>query len=162
MDNYKRILLAADLIQADDNAVLERCKEVASKSGAEITLVHVVEPIYAYGSAWQPMVLDQWQEELQNTASEKLEELGRILNVPKERQILKFGAPREEIVHTAIAEDADLIIIGNHRRHGLSLLFLGSTTNGVMANAKCDVLCVDVSRSAPTQVSEALAEPATV
>jgi universal stress protein A len=37
----------------------------------------------------------------------------------------------------------DLIVVGSHARWGLALL-LGSTTDGVMHGADCDVLAVKV------------------
>ena len=42
---------------------------------------------------------------------------------------------------TAVA--CDLIVVGTHARWGLALL-LGSTTDGVMHGAECDVLAVKV------------------
>ena len=38
---------------------------------------------------------------------------------------------------------ADIIVVGSHGRHGLALL-LGSTANGVLHGASCDVLAVRV------------------
>ncbi|MEO1899758.1 MAG: universal stress protein, partial [Methylococcales bacterium] len=38
----------------------------------------------------------------------------------------------------------DLIVVGSHGRHGLALL-LGSTANGVLHHAVCDVLAVRLS-----------------
>ena len=38
---------------------------------------------------------------------------------------------------------ADVIVVGSHGRHGLALL-LGSTANGVLHGATCDVLAVRV------------------
>ena len=40
---------------------------------------------------------------------------------------------------------ADLIVIGSHGRHGLALL-LGSTANGVLHGAPCDVLAIRVGK----------------
>jgi universal stress protein A len=39
----------------------------------------------------------------------------------------------------------DLVVVGSHGRHGLSLL-LGSTANGVLHGAGCDVLAVRVGK----------------
>ena len=46
---------------------------------------------------------------------------------------------------TSIQEDiqANLIVVGSHGRHGLALIF-GSTANGVLHGAGCDVLAVRV------------------
>ncbi|TNF89176.1 MAG: universal stress protein, partial [Gammaproteobacteria bacterium] len=47
------------------------------------------------------------------------------------------------------AKGADVIVVGSHGRHGLALL-LGSTANGVLHGATCDVLAVRVGEQ-PTQ-----------
>ena len=39
--------------------------------------------------------------------------------------------------------DVDLIVVGSHGRYGLALL-MGSTANGVLHGASCDVLAVRV------------------
>ena len=41
---------------------------------------------------------------------------------------------------------ARLIVVGSHGRHGLALL-LGSTANGVLHHAKCDVLAVRIQEN---------------
>jgi universal stress protein A len=53
------------------------------------------------------------------------------------------GRPETEIHHVAEEIGADLVVVGSHGRHGLSLL-MGSTANGVLHGAKCDVLAVRV------------------
>ena len=40
---------------------------------------------------------------------------------------------------------ADLIVVGSHGRYGLALL-MGSTANGVLHGATCDVLAVRVGQ----------------
>ena len=52
-----------------------------------------------------------------------------------------MGSPKTEIVRVANENKVDLIIVGSHGRHGLALL-LGSTANGVLHHATCDVLAV--------------------
>ena len=51
--------------------------------------------------------------------------------------------PESEIPTQAKALGSDLIVLGSHARWGLALL-LGSTTDGVMHGADCDVLAVKV------------------
>ena len=41
----------------------------------------------------------------------------------------------------------DLIVVGSHGRHGLALIF-GSTANGVLHGACCDVLAVRIKKDA--------------
>ena len=46
-------------------------------------------------------------------------------------------------IHSLEEAGADIIVVGSHGRHGLALL-LGSTANGVLHGASCDVLAVRV------------------
>ncbi len=51
------------------------------------------------------------------------------------------GHPVESIIDYAVKHDNDLIVMGSHGRRGLARL-LGSSTNGVINHAPCDVLTV--------------------
>jgi universal stress protein A len=55
------------------------------------------------------------------------------------------GSPKAVILSQAEAMHADLIILGQHGRRGISRL-LGSTASGVIAGARCDVLAVRLDR----------------
>jgi len=74
-------------------------------------------------------------------AKKHLAALGDELDVAKDEQWLEIGSPKLEIVRIAEENNVDLIVMGSHGRHGLALL-LGSTANGVLHYAKCDVLAV--------------------
>ncbi|WP_226661930.1 universal stress protein [Microbulbifer aggregans] len=142
MAGYKNILVGLDLSE-DSSQVLDRAAQIAADSGAEVSLAHIIEPLtFAYGGDI-PMDLSEVQEQLQNQAKEQLRKAGASLNIPESRQHVILGQPATEIHR--IAEDAgcDLIVIGSHGRHGLALL-LGSTANGVLHGAGCDVLAVRV------------------
>ncbi len=89
------------------------------------------------------MDLSTIQEQIQDTAKMHLAEFARSLKIPDEDQHLIFGRPETEIHALANQIGADLIVVGSHGRHGLALL-LGSTANGVLHGAPCDVLAVRV------------------
>jgi universal stress protein A len=63
-----------------------------------------------------------------------------------EHQHIVLGRPEVEIHAKAEELGADLIVVGSHGRHGLALL-LGSTANGVLHGAGCDVLAVRVGKN---------------
>jgi universal stress protein A len=63
------------------------------------------------------------------------------LKLENTQQLLEQGDPRDEIIRVAKENQVDLIVIGSHGRHGLSLL-LGSTANAILHHAVCDVLAV--------------------
>uniref|UniRef100_UPI0035614A7D universal stress protein n=1 Tax=Zhongshania sp. TaxID=1971902 RepID=UPI0035614A7D len=56
---------------------------------------------------------------------------------------LLSGRPDSQIHELAKTLEVDLVIVGSHGRKGLALL-LGSTANGVLHGADCDVLAVRV------------------
>ena len=140
--NYKKIMLAVDLTE-ESNAVAARAVALANSYGAELHLVHVIEPLsLAYGGD-VPMDLSAVQEQIQEQAKSHLKDFGSRLDIDPAKQHLIFGRPESEIHRVAEEEGADLIVVGSHGRHGLALL-LGSTANGVLHGASCDVLAVRV------------------
>ena len=144
MSDYRRIVLAVDLTE-ESNVVADRARRLSQVFGAELHLVHVIEPLsLAYGGDI-PMDLSTVQDQIHDQAKSHLAEFGTRLGVPEERQHLIFGRPESEIQRTAQAVGADVIVVGSHGRHGLALL-LGSTANGVLHGASCDVLAVRVGR----------------
>ncbi|MEQ9451542.1 MAG: universal stress protein [Pseudomonadales bacterium] len=143
---YKKIMLAVDLTE-ESTRVANRAQALAAVSGAEIHIVHVIEPLsLAYGGD-VPMDLSSVQEQIQDQAKSHLRDFGTRMNIPVERQHLIFGRPESEIHRVAQEQGADLIVVGSHGRHGLALL-LGSTANGVLHGASCDVLAVRVGEVA--------------
>ncbi len=142
MSGYRRIMLALDLTQ-ESNPVADRAVSLAEANKAELHIVHVIEPLsLAYGGDI-PMDLSSVQEQIHEQAKSHLAEFANTLGIPEDRQYLIFGRPESEIHRVAEAKEADLIVVGSHGRHGLALL-LGSTANGVLHGAACDVLAVRV------------------
>jgi universal stress protein A len=145
MAAYKKIVLAVDLTE-ESNTVAQQALALAQQGEAELHLVHVIEPLsLAYGGD-VPMDLSSVQEQIQEQAKSHLSEFATQLSVPVERQHLIFGRPESEIHRIAEEVGGDLIVVGSHGRHGLALL-LGSTANGVLHGATCDVLAVRVGNS---------------
>jgi universal stress protein A len=144
MSVYKKIMLAVDLTE-ESKPVAERAMALVKAYDAELHLVHVIEPLsLAYGGD-VPMDLSSVQEQIQDQAKSHLAEFASGMSVPTEHQHLIFGRPESEIQRVADEEGADLIVVGSHGRHGLALL-LGSTANGVLHGAMCDVLAVRVGK----------------
>ena len=140
--NYHRVMLAVDLTE-ESNRVAERATALCKAYDAELHVVHVIEPLsLAYGGDI-PMDLSSVQEQIHEQAESHLAEFAARLDVPPDRQYLIFGRPESEIQRAAEAKGADVIVVGSHGRHGLALL-LGSTANGVLHGASCDVLAVRV------------------
>lgn len=143
---YSRIMLAVDLTE-ESVRVAQRAVALARAFNAELHVVHVIEPLsLAYGGDI-PMDLSSVQEQIHEQAKSHLAEFAATLDIPAERQYLIFGRPESEIQRVADSKGADVIVVGSHGRHGLALL-LGSTANGVLHGATCDVVAVRVGVTA--------------
>ncbi|CRX39011.1 universal stress protein [Estrella lausannensis] len=141
---YKSILLAADLIDQDDNPALEKAKAIRESTGADLHVVHAIELPSSYGTTYEMPIIAEWQDDLEASARKRLEKLGETLGINATKLHLKIGQPKYEILEVAKECSADLIIVGSHGRHGIGLLLLGSTANAVLHGAQCDVLAVRV------------------
>ncbi len=142
MNNYQHILLAADFSEHGE-IVAQKARYLATKYQAKLSVIHIVDNLPISDAAYGPVIpfdIDL-NEQLINAATKRLAELGNQLSIPKDRQFLEMGSAKLEIVATAEEQHADLIVVGSHGRHGFALL-LGSTANGVLHHAKCDVLAV--------------------
>ena len=142
MENYKHILLAVDFYEHSE-AVANRAKDLAIKYQAKLSIIHVVDslPITDAGyGADIPFNMDLTTE-LMAGAKKRLAKLAERLDVTEDRLWLEMGSPKTEIIRISEENKVDLIVIGSHGRHGLALL-LGSTANGVLHHATCDVLAV--------------------
>ena len=141
MAGYKEVLVAVDL--SDDlTGALKAAVEKAA-AGANLSLVHVLEPAYYYYGMEPALgtLPPSFEEDLLKRAKEQLEDAGRQFGVPAARQYLERGHAPTQILRLAQDKGVDLIIVGSHGRHGWRLL-LGSTANAVLHGARCDVLAV--------------------
>ena len=146
MMEYKHILVGLDLT-SESEEVAEKALSMKHALAAKLSIVHVIEPLsVAYGGDI-PMDISNIQEQIHETAEKQLAEFSNYFDIEKSDQHLVFGRPETEIHALASAIDADLIVVGSHGRHGLALL-LGSTANGVLHGAPCDVLAVRVGKNA--------------
>ena len=144
MSQYQKILVAIDLSE-DSAAVLQRARGLADANGAQLHLIHVIEPLsFAYGGDI-PMDFSGIQEEIHQQATQQMRRFAEQNKVDAEHQSIVLGKPEVEIRGAAKEQGTDLIVIGSHGRHGLALL-MGSTANGVLHGASCDVLAVRVGQ----------------
>lgn len=138
---YQKILLALDL-SSNTNELCNRAQDLANRFQAQLGLIHVVEPVvmgYAYDAL--PLIPAGVDEELQKRARKELSRLADAMAIPDAMCWAGLGATKTEILRVATESAFDLIIVGSHGRHGVSLL-LGSTANAVLHGAPCDVLAV--------------------
>ena len=142
MSQYKKVLVAIDLSD-ESNQVAQRAQGIADNGDCELHIIHVIEPLsFAYGVDI-PMDFSGLQDEIQNQATEQLKRFSEQNSIDHDHQHIVLGRPEVEIHAMAEEIGADLIVVGSHGRYGLALL-MGSTANGVLHGASCDVLAVRV------------------
>ena len=147
VSSYHRILLAVDLTE-ESSPVAARAHALAASEGASVHLVHVIEPLNFAYSGDVPLDISTVQDQIHDQARHHLQEFANRHQIDADHTHLLFGRPDSEIQRLAEEIEADIIVVGSHGRHGLALL-LGSTANGVLHGARCDVLAVRVGPDVP-------------
>jgi nucleotide-binding universal stress UspA family protein len=138
---FQRVLIAVDGSPIAIHA-MEVGAELAKALGAQIALVHVVDPKLASapeGGFPASAILDNLRQEgrqLLESASRRIE------GEPPPREYLVEGSPSREIITLATEWNADLIVLGTHGRSGIARAFFGSTAEGVVRHSQIPVLTV--------------------
>jgi nucleotide-binding universal stress UspA family protein len=127
-----RILLATDFSTRSDRA-LRRATLLARQISAEISLIHVVDDD-------QPPRLIKVEE---RAARELLDDLAATLReadrVDCETQVI-CGEPFQAIADEAERADADVIVMGPHRRQVLRDVFIGTTVERTIRTSRCPII----------------------
>jgi len=140
MADYKKILVLLDLTDASDQIVAAG-RDMAAHSNAAMVLLHVVEfvPSEPMGETLMPTV--QIEEDLEQRAKLKLNELSAKLGLSRVTIRVEAGNKKTEILRVAKEEAVDLIVLGSRVRHGLGIL-VNFTEDTVLHAAHCDVLAI--------------------
>jgi universal stress protein A len=143
MSLYKNILVAVDLTK-DSAMILDKARNIAKLYDADLSMVHVIEPIaVGYAVEVTSVDIEGLHEEVTKQARSTLNEMGANVGIEQNRLHTVLGQPAREIRELAKKIEADLIIMGGHGRHGWELLF-GSTSSSVTHGAGCDLLIVHI------------------
>jgi nucleotide-binding universal stress UspA family protein len=137
---------------------LDAAVELAGSFNSELALVHVTPVVPPLApSVARPRTFDvqQYQQELKNSAAEALQDLidHRLPPGIRCRHILLQGDAATEIVAAAQDQRADLIVIATHGHTGWRRLVFGSVTEKVVRSAGCPVLTVSPPLSSPSSNS---------
>lgn len=137
---FEVVLLATDLsatsTPAEDEAV-----RLAAGLGARLIAVSVIDPgsLRLPGGRYRTRV-DQVRHEREVEAQAlvaRAREAGVVTNF-----LVWEGDPGESIVEAATAEQASLIVLGSHGRHGVGRSLYGSVSDHVVRHAPCPVVVV--------------------
>ena len=147
MSRYSHILVAIDFSATADH-VLSKALNLARDNKTRISLLHVVEYLLPIDYPNYYLMNVNWAEEekvMLDHAQDKMKQLAKnhaLKNVTLEVEI---GTPKLVISQYIEQHQCDLVVLGSHGRHGLSLL-LGSTANAVLHAIPCDVLTIKIEK----------------
>lgn len=146
---YQHILLVTDL-QDDTDLVAARAKWILDKEeSAKLTVLHIVEEtMVGFGyelipaSALHEMIDD---ERAQIARTRLASVLARNDLQVHDVKIATAISSRRGIVDYCNNNTVDLIIIGRHKRTGLSAWITGATADSILPDVACDLLVVQLS-----------------
>ena len=139
---YKNILFATDFSPESRRAQV-RAVDVAQQYGTQLSIIHVIDYLPVSQLDGGLSVVPDLEQKLNENAHDDIAACAAEIPLKLSHEHVCTGSPKREITDYAQAINADLIVLGSHGRHGLGLL-LGSTANGVLHLARCDVLAVRV------------------
>lgn len=141
----RSVLIPVDLLQNSER-VVERAALLPFTETARVTLLHVVP---------KPLPL-RARQRIEGDARKALEGIARKLarELPKKVELttlVKTGTPAVEIARRAQSMKADLLVMGRVGRRPLRELFIGSTAERVIRQARLPVLVVRLPARGPYQ-----------
>ena len=138
VETYKNIVVAVDFSEKAKIA-FDRGVRIATLTGATMHLVCVIDTksfgsVEAYDMKYAKELMEKAAQHLQKFKEEA--EKSGVANV---HVIVDEGSPK--VVLTSL-EESDLIIVGATGLNRAERFLLGSVSENVVRNAKCDVLVV--------------------
>lgn len=135
----RRILLATDLAPASAGAT-DQALQLARDLRATLLVVSVIDPASLRSTG--PVVARMDQRRLaREVAAQAIVVKGRRAGVSVQFLVWE-GEPGPAIVEAAIAEAADLVVVGTHGRSRVGRMVLGSVSDHVVRHAPCPILIV--------------------
>lgn len=147
MNNYTHVLVAVDFSATADE-VINKAMDTVSRNKARLSMLHVVEYLPPIDSAYEPILASNWnidEKLLLEQAEKSLQKIADKHQLSDAARHVVLGTPKYEISQFVKDHGCDLVVLGSHGQHGISLL-LGSTANAVLHDMPCDVLAVKVSK----------------
>lgn len=148
---YNHILLVTDLGD-DTDLVAGRAKWVLERNpSSQLTVLHIVEETMV-GFGYELIPASALHDKIDNErAEEARERLATILNrndlQAHDVKIKMAISGRKGIVDFCQTHPVDLVIIGRHKRTGLSAWLVGATADSILPDIDSDLLVVQLKSS---------------
>lgn len=142
LQEYKSILVAIDGSTQAEKA-FKKAVEVAKRNNAVLVLAHVIDTrAYQSFSTFDGSIADNARVEAKNTLNE-YKEYAVKEGLEDVRIVLEYGSPKVMIAkQIPEAESVDLIMLGATGLNAVERIFVGSVSEYVIRQAKCDVMIV--------------------
>jgi universal stress protein A len=156
MLKLNRILCPTDFSEASLAGLVAACT-VARECGAELILLHVAEPLVAFGE----LLSDGDADFDCGEAKGKLDRLVGTHVPPGVTALpmVKWGNAAETILQVALDEDVDLVVIATHGWSGWRHMLFGSVAEALVHGAHCPVLTVPSKKVQEELPEEEVAVP---
>ncbi len=128
--SFRRLLCSTDL-RSRDHRICDWAAKLAEMTGAELTVLHVVEKIVGD---------DPTDEAIRQRLCEWVSPSVRGRCSVKE--IIRLGNAPEQIVREAESSGADLLVVGAYPLSSIETALFGSTTETLVRTAPCPVLTI--------------------
>lgn len=144
------ILAALTFDETGVNALREAARIAELHPASQLHVLHVVTEIKTSSSARELLSVERRLEHAPALMRQYVEHIWS--KVP--RKVighLRVGVPSRSILQTAADVNAELVVVGTHRRSGVKKLMLGSVAEQVVQHAHCPVFIAmpkDYSRKA--------------
>jgi nucleotide-binding universal stress UspA family protein len=146
MITLKNILVAIDFSEPSDAALMYG-RELATRFGATLHVLHVVQNIYigTLGAENYAALAPDLQQQIEDDARRRVQEL--VFDSDKSgpatvKAIVASSSPALSIIDYAKDHHIDVIVMGTHGRGVLAHLMMGSVAERVVRLAPCPVLTV--------------------
>lgn len=139
-DCLKRIVAGTDFSEASKIA-LNAAVDLALAHGAELTIVHAVDPMVASLEMTSQVVVDDTREALEALAKSIKSQGVKVATQ------MRLGKSWWAIDEAASETMADLVVLASHGRTGLAKLAIGSTADRVLRSCPSPVLMIPIKSS---------------
>lgn len=148
MEKYKKIMVGLDGSE-QSRLALERAIELAKLAGANLLLVTVQNDakfmaMSAGATAtyrMDPMIVEDSRKQIREFMEKCVDQVKQE-GIPVDAKIYYGDSKTELAEKLPESEDIDLIVIGATGLNRIERVLIGSNTNYIVQNAKCDVIIV--------------------
>lgn len=166
----QKIVVALDLLDTNE-AVFAQGLDLALATGGQLMLVHALAgdrdggPVMPISGAWDyysaigdgawVRYQSEWKAYIQQGLAMLKAFCDRAITANVSAEFSQLDEqPGRAICDLANRWEADVVVVGSHKRTGLSELFVGSVSNYVVHHAPCSVFVVSPNAAASEHIAQ--------